>query len=196
MNEPKQQFVDNQSNPSFVSTVSDEMPKVAETSTSSPEQEKEVVNTNGGVLQNEMKQELLDFTVSSNVLSNRHKDFMGLCERLNTLGKKHSIYRLKGLFYIDPEENENETDLDLDLDSMEDYVTFLENTEIKFEPRLGMGNDGKISTDWVNDNNPIISIDFLGNRNTYCIFENNDRFHKYKLEVNELINKLTELQVI
>ena len=193
--ETKERLAENQPNPTVVTAVK-VLAKKVETSTSSPEQEKEVVNTNGGVLQNEMKQELLEFTVSSNVLSNRHKEFMGLCERLNSLGRKHSIYRLKELFYIDPEENENDTDLDLDLDSMKDYVTFVENTEIKNEPRMGMGNDGKICTEWVFDDKPFVSIDFLGNQNTYCLYKKNGEWNSLNSKLSEVDNKLSELMVI
>ena len=187
--------MDNQTNPSLKAAVK-VLAKEVETTTTDLEQEKGEDSTNGGVPQNEMKQELLNFVESSNVLSNRHKEFIGLCDRLAKFGKKQSMFRLKGLFYMDPEDKEFETDLDLDLDSMKDYVTFVENSEIKVEPALGMGNDGKISTDWDLEDKSFISIDFLGNQKTYCIVEINDNFQKYKLEVNELINKLTELQVI
>ena len=193
--EVKQHIADNQSNPSLEAAVK-VMAKEVETASPSLVQEKNADNTNGGVLQNEMKQELLDFVESSNVLSNRHKEFMGLCERLNSLGRKHSIYRLKELFYIDPEENENETDKDLDLDSMKDYVTFVENTKIKIEPALGMGNDGKIHTNWDFDDKPFVAINFQGNQKTKCGYKLNGEWHSLNSKLSEVNNKLTDLKVI
>ena len=191
----KNMQVDNQVSLS-VASVNDVISKVAETTTTSYEQKKGEVSTNSGALQNEMKQELQEFTVSTNGLSNRHKDFIGLCDRLVKLGRKQSLFRLKRLFYIDPAEYEYESDKDLDLDSMEDYVTFLENTDIKIEPLMGMDNDGSISTDWVFDDKPFVGIDFLGNRKTTCSYKLNSKWHSLNLELHDLNSKLTDLKVI
>ena len=174
---------------------SESVTSVVDTTTPRYKPEKKFPFVDSG-LQNEMLQELLEFPENVKVLSKRHKEFIGLCDRLAKLGRKQSMYRLKRLFYIDPVENEFESDKDLELDSMEDYVTFLENTEIKIEPLMGMSNDGKIHTNWNVDNKPYFSVDFLGNRKTYCIIKNNDDFLELNLKVNELIKKLSELNVI